>query len=243
MELIKAEQVEKLIFEVRDQQVMLDYHLAEVYQVETKRLNEQVKRNKARFPESFMFQLTQEEWDTLQSQIATTNNQSQNATSSQKHRSKLPYVFTEQGVAMLSAVLKSDTAIAVSIQVIDAFVKMRKQLNSVSIIDYRLKAIEKKQLESDQKFDTIFNALEQKTLKKEQGIFFNGELFDVYTFIADLIRSAKKEIILIDNYVDDTTLTLLAKRNEGVTASIYTQTINKQLKLDAEKHHAQYPNY
>ena len=242
MELIKAEEVEELIFTVREKKVMLDYHLAEVYQVETKRLNEQVKRNKGRFPEAFMFQLTQEEWDALQSQIATTKVlnilQSQNATAK---RRTLPYVFTEQGVAMLSAVLSSDTAIAVSIQIIDAFVNMRKQLSSVSIIDHRLKSIEAKQLETDQKLDDVFKALEGKTLKKDEGIFFNGQIFDAYTFICDLVRTAKTSIILIDNYVDDTTLTMLAKRNTDVTASIYTQAITKQLKLDLEKHNQQYP--
>lgn len=240
MELSKSIIIEQLIYSARGKQVMLDFHLAEVYQVETKRLNEQVKRNNTRFPESFMFQLTQEEWDTLQSQIATANNQSQIATSSQKHRSKLPYVFTEQGVAMLSAVLKSDTAVAASIQIMDAFVKMRQVIYSNSLLQERLIRLESKQKETDKNFEKVFEALEKATPKPEKGIFFEGEVFDAYVLVSKFIKSATKSIVLIDNYVDESVLTLLSKRNKGVVATIYTQKIPAALKLDLNKHNKQY---
>jgi len=241
MELIKIDQVEELIFTVRGKQMMLDYHLAEVYQVETKRLNEQVKRNKSRFPENFMFQLSQEEWDVLQSQIATSkvleDLQSQNATAK---RRTLPYAFTEQGVAMLSAVLKSDTAVAVSISIMEAFVKMRSLVNTEALMTHRLNRIEAKQSDHDGKFQKVFEALEAGKLAPEKGVFFEGQTFDAYHFISELIRKAKSSILLIDNYIDDTVFLMLSKRAANVTAAIYTQRIGEQLQLDLEKHNQQY---
>lgn len=171
--------IENQIFTVRKGQVMIDYHLAELYNVDTKRINEQVKRNIKRFPENFMFQLSQSEWNNLQSQIATSSNQSQIATSSQKHRSKMPYAFTEQGVAMLSAVLNSETAISVSVQIMNAFVKMRHILLENSLINHRLDKMELKQLETDHKFEQVFKALEGNTIPT-QGVFFEGQVFDAY---------------------------------------------------------------
>jgi hypothetical protein len=226
---ITQNHIENLIFTVRNIEVILDYHLAELYYVETKRINEQVKRNIKRFPDSFMFQLTQSEWEYLQTQIATTSNnsilQSQIATAK---RRTLPYVFTEQGVAMLSAVLNSDTAIIVSIKIMDAFVKMRHILLENSLINHRLEKIELKQLEADYKFEQVFKALERNDTVPKQGIFFNGQIFDAYLFAGDLIRSAKKSLILIDNYVDDTVLTHFTKRNENVDFYILTKNISKQ---------------
>lgn len=242
MELVNQEHIETLIFTVRGKQVMLDYHLASLYDVETKRLNEQVKRNANRFPISFMFQLNEKEWDALQSQIATTSNQSQIATSSQKHRSKLPYVFTEQGVAMLSAVLKSDTAVLASVQIIDAFVKMRQLISHSSFLQERLYQLENKQQDNEKKFEKVFKALEKATPEPKHGIFFEGQIFDAYAFIAKIIKSAKKSIILIDNYIDESVLTLLTKRTANVKAIIYTAKITQHLQLDVEKHNQQYPH-
>lgn len=221
------------IFTFQDKQVMLDRDLATLFQVETKVLNQAVKRNFDRFPESFCFQLSNEQKE----QLVTNCDRFK----SLKHATYNPYAFTEQGVAMLSAVLRSDVAIKVSIQIINAFVQMRQQSNASNLIDLRFSSIERKQIETDQKFEQIFNALEQKNQKPKQGIFFEGQVFDAYTFVADIIRAATNDIILIDNYIDDTILTLLSKRNTNVTATIYTKTINKQLQLDINKHNQQYP--
>ena len=234
--------IENRIFTFRDQQVMIDFDLAELYQVETKRLNEQVKRNAERFPIEFMFQLKLKEWEKLQSQMQAeakvVSLRSQIATAK---RRTLPYAFTEQGVAMLSAVLRSDIAVQVSIQIMNAFVAMRKQLHSNQLLLNRLDRVELKQLEADQKFEQIFSALERKNPEPEQGIFYDGQVFDAYQFVADLIRKADQSIILLDNYVDDTVLTLLSKRKEGVDCLILTKDIGKQLQLDIDKHKTQYP--
>jgi len=242
MDLVKIAPIESLIFTVRDQQVMLDYHLAAIYEVATKRLNEQVKRNKKRFPSAFMFQLTETEWEYLQSQFATTavllNLQSQFATTK---RRTLPYVFTEQGVSMLSAVLHSDRAVLVSIQIMQAFVNMRKFLLNNASIFQRLDTIELKQLKTDERLEQLFKAMEAGEPKPDSGIFFDGQVFDAYVFVADLIKSAKKEIILIDNFVDESVLNLLTKRKNDIPATIYTKKISKQLQLDMEKHNSQYP--
>jgi phage regulator Rha-like protein len=225
--------------------------LAKVYDVEIRRLNEQVKRNIERFPESFRFQLTEEEFENLRSQIAISSSteplRSQIATleiGRGKHRKYLPYVFTEQGVSMLSAVLRSDTAVKVSIQIINAFVEMRKFIQHNASIFTRLDSVERRQItfesETEKNFEKVFQALEVGEPPK-QGIFYDGQVYDAYSFVADLIRKAKKSLILIDNYVDDSVLTLLCKRKKGVAATIYTKTISKQLALDLKKHNEQYP--
>ena len=228
-------QIENKIFTIRDQQVMIDFHLAEIYGIEIKRLNEQVKRNSKRFPDSFMFQLNNQEWTILRSQIATLKlNQGQ-------HRKYIPYAFTEQGVAMLSSILNTDYAIQVSIQIMKAFVHTRKLLLSNASLFQKVFNIEQKQLEADEKFDQIFKALDAKTLPKDKGIFFNGQIFDAYLFVTEIIKSAKSEIILIDNFIDETVLIQLSKRNEEVKTTIYTGKISQQLQLDLEKHNKQYP--
>ena len=221
------------IFNYQDKQVMLDRDLAELFHVDTKVLNQAVKRNIDRFPEVFRFQLS----DTEKSELVANCDRFKNL----KHTSNNPYAFTEQGVAVLSAVLKSEVAIKVSIQIINAFVEMRKKLNTNNLIDLRFSKIEKKQLETDEKFEQIFNALEQKNQIPQQGIFFEEQVFDAYGFASDIIRTATSDIILIDNYIDDTVLTLLAKRNKNVTATIYTKQLDKQSKLDLAKHNQQYP--
>lgn len=219
------------IHSIRGKYVMLDNDLAEVYGVELKRLNEQVKRNMNRFPENFMFQLKKDE--ILRSQIATS--------SLHGGRRYLPYAFTEQGVAMLSAVLKSKTAIEVSIRIIDAFVHMRRYLKTNAHIFCRLEHIELKQLEHGQKISNLFKAIEDQSIKPKKSIFFDGQVFDAHKFTSDLVRSAVESIILIDNYFDDTTLSILSKKKKDVKIKIYTKHTPKQLIYDCKKFNEQYP--
>jgi hypothetical protein len=169
------------------------------------------------------------------------NLKSQSVTSSLSWggRRKLPYAFTEQGVAMLSAVLKSEVAINASIRIMNAFVEMRKVISQNAGLFQRMEKVERKQVEADEKIDRIFNALEAGE-KSKQGIFYEGQIFDAYTFVSDLIRTAKLSIVLVDNYVDDSVLTMLTKRKDGVSATIYTKRISPQLKLDLQKHNTQY---
>lgn len=217
---ITIKNIENKIYTIRGLQIMLDRDLAALYLVETKVLNQAVKRNIERFPEKFRFQLTEEEYNSLKFQndsYKTSENKSslQNVTleNSEKNlRSQivtssgnyggnryLPYAFTEQGVAMLSAVLRSETAIQVSIQIIDAFVEMRKVSGLHSGLLQRMDRIEIKQAADDQKFEQIFKALEIENTTQKQGVFFDGQTFDAYTFTSDLIRSATQSIQLLDN--------------------------------------------
>ena len=239
-QLVFADKIESLIKVIRGQQVMLDRGLATLYGVEVKRLNEQVKRNIKRFPKDFMFQLTKEEC--LRSQIATLNE------GRGQHLKYMPYVFTENGVAMLSSVLRSDTAIEVNIRIMRAFTSMRHFLQNNAEVFQRLSTLEYHQLEmqqhfqeSDKRIEEVFRRLDEGNAKPKQGVFYNGQIYDAYNFVSDLIKSAKKRIILIDNYVDETVLTLLDKREDGVSAFIYTQQINRQFQLDIDRHNAQYP--
>ena len=240
--------VESLIRVIRGQQVMLDRDLAELYGVETRRLNEQVKRNIERFPEDFMFQLTKEEFENWKSQFATSNSIVMGAR-------KRPYAFTEQGVAMLSGVLKSSTAVEANIRIMRAFVSMRHFMVNNAAVFQRLETIEFNQLESnkvqakilahqevqDHRIDEIFRRLDEGMYKPKQGIFFDNQIYDAYSFVSELVKSAKQRIILIDNYVDESVLTLLDKREETVSAIIYTQQISRQLRLDVDRHNSQYP--
>lgn len=233
--------IKSKIYTIRNQQVMLDSDLAELYQVETKVFNQAVKRNIARFPNRFRFQLSDEENEiVLRSQFVTSSLMSQKTTPSQHGgRRYLPFVFTEQGVSMLSAVLRSDIAIEVSIKIIDTFVEMKRVISSNELLFQRFERIEQKLSVHDDNFNQVFKALENRQETQKQMIFYNGELFDAYQFIADIIRSAKQSIVLVDNYIDDNTLTLFTK-NQNVDVLIYTHTISKQLKLDLEKYNAQY---
>jgi hypothetical protein len=249
LSIVPIDKLQGMIYTVRGMQVMLDSDLAAIYVVETKIFNRAVKRNIERFPEAFRFQLTQEEFENLRCQIGTSSSDetlgSQNTTSNHGGRRYLPYVFTEQGVSMLSAVLRSDTAIKVSIQIINAFVEMRHFIQNNASIFARLDSVEKKQLafqiKAEESFDRVFNALESAE-PPSQGIFYNGQVHDAHSFVSSLIRKATKSLILIDNYVDDTVLTLLAKRKKTVSAKIYTKKLSKQLALDLEKHNQQYPS-
>jgi hypothetical protein len=329
-------EIENRIFTIRALSVMLDSDLAKLYGVETKRINQSVKRNISRFPEWFMFQLTYSEWENLRShivtssendnehenglrfqigtldsnksdslrsqnvtleeinieqdkdsrsqfvtlnekknievenlksQIATSSNEESNTSRIQigtlnekkalkediirsqiatlenqkgKHRKFLPFAFTEQGVAMLSAVLKSETAVKVSIQIMAAFVALRKLHFQSAGLYQRLEIVEKKQIEADNHFNKIFSALEKKDTIPVQGIFFNGQIFDAYKFVADIIKLATTSIILIDNYIDETTLALLSKRNDDVKAIIYIEQINRSQIIDLQKLNEQY---
>ncbi|MDA3819166.1 MAG: ORF6N domain-containing protein [Candidatus Delongbacteria bacterium] len=232
-QLIPISDLKNKIFTFRGLQVMIDRDLAELYGVEVKRLNEQVKRNIERFPVNFRFQINNNEKNELVANCDRFNKL--------KHSSVNPHAFTEQGVSMLSAVLRSETAIKVSISIINAFVQMRRFIADNAGIFQRLEQIEIKQIQADKKFEQVFKALEEKELNSYQGIFYDGQIFDAYAFVSGLIKSAKKSIILIDNYVDETVLTLLAKRSEAVDAYIYTRSITKQLRLDIKKHNQQYP--
>ena len=262
-------QIEPLIRTIRGQQVLLDSDLAILYGVETRQLNQQVKRNIERFPEDFMFQLTKVELTNLKSQIATlsatdyplrsqivtlnTENhslRSQNATIDNRgrHTKYLPYAFTENGIAMLSSVLRSPIAIQVNIRIMRAFTSMRQFIASNAQIFQRLDVMEQNQLalaahqvETDHKLEEVFRRLDSGNVQPHQGIFYDGQIFDAYTFINDRIREATTRIILIDNYIDDSVLTILSKRADKVAATIYTKKPSAQLQLDIQKHNAQYP--
>ncbi len=228
--------IQKLIFVVREQQVMMDSDLAALYQVETKVFNQAVKRNIARFPNAFRFQLTNEEYEGLRSQIVTSNGRG--------GRRYLPYVFTEQGIAMLSAVLNSDTAIQVSIHIMTAFVEMRKFLVNNAVLFERISNVELKQLEyqkkSDKRFEQVFNYIAEHEEVK-QKIFFEGQIYDAFSLLVKLVGSAEKSIILIDNYADVDTLNILAKKKINVNVCIYTMKQTKLTSADVKNFNRQYP--
>jgi len=234
--IVDSKIIKNKIYTIRTIQVMLDKDLAELYNVKPIRLREQVRRNTQKFPNDFMFVLTENEVEFMVSQ---------NAIPSKQHLGgSLPLVFTEQGVSMLATVLKSDIATEVSINIMRTFVNMRKFLLSNASIFQRLDTLETKQiqnqLKSDEKFNTIFSAIEETGTPQKQNIFYDGQIFDAYLFVSNIIKSAKISIKLIDNYVDESTLILFTKRDENTSLQIYTKTISKQLKLDVERYNAQY---
>lgn len=237
--LVPVAQIEQMIITLRGVQVIVDRDLASLYGVETKALNQAVRRNLNRFPSRFRFQLTKEEVN----EVVTNCDH----LLSIKYSPTLPYVFTEQGVAMLASVLHSETAVDVSVKIMDAFVAMRHFIASNAQVFQRLEVIEHHQLEmsshltkNDNQIAEIFRRLDKENATPTQGIFFDGQIFNAYTFVSDLIRSAKKSIVLFDNYVDDTVLTMLDKRKPKVSATIYTQKVKQQLSLDLAKHNEQY---
>jgi len=234
MQLIENNQdIQNKIYTIRGMQVMLDRDLAKLYEVENRALKQAVKRNIDKFPYDFMFELTDDEIEMMVSQNVIPSKSYLGGAS--------PFVFTEQGVSMLSSILKSKTATKISIDIFRAFVNMRKFISNNAQIFQRLDSLENKQYKTDEKIDTILDAIEDKSIKPKEGIFYNGQVFDAYKFVADLIRDAKISITLIDNYIDDTTLTLFSK-NQDIDVTIYTQSISKQLKLDLEKYNSQYKN-
>ena len=272
------EPIEALILNLRGQQVLLDRDLAMLYGVETRALNQAVQRNIERFPEDFMFQLTKEEFENWKSQFATSNAEnlksqivisnygnlkSQFATSSDENwksqfvtsnsikmgARKRPYAFTENGIAMLSSVLRSPTAIQVNIRIMRAFTAMRQFIGSHAQMFQRMETLERTQLslmafreETNQKFDEVFKRLDDGTVKQKQGVFYDGEVFDAYKFIAEKIKEAKTRIVLYDNYIDESVLNMLDKRANGVVATIYTKAIDACLQTDIARHDAQYPH-
>ena len=241
--------IESLIRIIRGEQVMLDSDLAMLYGVETKRLNEQVKRNLNRFPEDFMFQLTKEEANHSRSQIVILNNdelssRSQIATLNTQRGQNikyLPYAFTRNGIAMLSSVLRSDTAVEVNIRIMRAFTMIPQLVNHNTQIIERIFNIEQHQQETDKTIKVILDRIEDVSPKLlPEQVFPTGCVWDAWTFISDLVRSARQRIVLIDNYVDDRVLSMFTKRKDGVSATIFTRH-NEQFLTDLKKHNTQYP--
>ena len=254
---ISNEEIKNLIYTIRGKQVMLDSDVAMLYHYPTKRINEAVNRNKQRFPENFCFQLTEEEYkslrfknftfneinskdinedNSLRSQIATLDESAGRG----KHRKYLPYVFTEQGIAMLSGLLKNDIAIQVSINIMNAFVEMRKFLAVNGQLFERLTNVEYKLLEHDKKFDKVFDQLQNEENIK-QKIFFEGQIYDAYSLIIDIIKKANKKILIIDNYIDDSVLKMLTKKNKNVEVVILTSDKSNIQKIDIQKFNKEYP--
>ena len=236
-EIIPISTIENRIYTIRGVQVMIDRDIAELYNVETKRINEQVKRNKERFPESFCFQLNNLEKDELVAICDRFKNL--------KHSTSNPYAFTEQGVAMLSAVLKRDRAVAVSVRIMEAFVAMRRFLLTNAQVFQRLDSIERHQLDSDKRIDELFTLMDKYGVEETQGVFLQGQIYDAYALFQSLIQKAEKEIILIDNYVDTSVLKRFSVKKENVVVTIYTKR-NSRLPnhitdLDLQKINAQYP--
>ena len=238
---ISNEEIKKLIYTIRGKQVMLDSDVAMLYHYETKKINQAVKRNIDRFPERFCFKLTEEELEIMWSQIVTTSKLEGN-----KYRSKkyLPYVFTEQGIAMLSGLLKNEIAVQVSIMIMDAFVEMRKYINLNKHLFEKVitmeNKIDKKFIEYDKKFDKVFDQLQHEENIK-QKIFFEGQIYDAYSLIIDIIKKADKKILIIDNYIDDTVLKMLTKKNTNVEVVILTSDKSNIQKIDIQKFNKEYP--
>lgn len=234
---IVSEDIKNLIYTIRGKQVMLDSDVAMLYHYETKKINQTVKRNIQRFPEKFCFKLTEKELEDMWSQFVTTSKLEDN-----KYRSKkyLPYVFTEQGIAMLSGLLKNDIAIQVSINIMDAFVEMRKFLMLNGQVFERLTNVEYKLLEHDRKFDEVFNQLQTEE-KIKQRIFFDGQIYDAYSLILDIIKKADKKILIIDNYIDDSVLKMLTKKKKDVEVAILTSDKSNIDNLDIKKFNKEYP--
>ena len=241
-ELTKSnDNIRNLIYTVRGKQVMLDSDLAELYQVETKYMNRAAKRNEARFPEDFRFQLTKNEYEDLGFQFGTSN-----ATDGEKRggRRTLPYVYTEQGISMLAGVLHTDIAIEVSLRIMRTFVEMRRFFANNTVLFDRISGIELKQLEyqksTDEKFDRVFDYISEHNEPK-QKVFFNGQIYDAFSLLISLIKKAKKEIVLIDGYVDVATLGLLAQKKKNVAVTIYTFTKTKLTADAVSEFNEQYP--
>lgn len=233
-----TDQVSGFILTIRETPVLVDADLATLYGVTTKALNQAVQRNVERFPVGFKFQLTQVE----KNELVTNCDRFKKL----KHSSALPHAFTEQGVAMISAVLKSDTAIKTSISIMNAFVAMRQFIQANTALVQRMNALEIQQIElakdTQSQFEKVFSELAAKnTLEPTQGVFFEGQIFDAYRFVSDLLRQAQQSVVLIDNYIDDRVLDQLNKRATGVSATILCKKVSRSLQTDLDRHNAQYP--
>lgn len=238
---INENTIKNLIYVIRGQQVMLDKDLAFLYQVETGALNRAVKRNIKRFPESFCFQLSEGEYENLRCQFGISSLE----VNGYGGRRYLPYVFTEQGIAMLSAVLRSDVAIQVSIQIMNTFVEMRRFMANNSLVLNRINEIEVKQLsyqkDTDEKFDKVFQYISEHE-EVSQKIFFEGQIYDAFSLLTELVSKAEKQIILIDNYVDISTLNILAKKKDNVSVHLYTVKKTRLTETDINNFNQQYPS-
>ena len=232
---LAIEDIKNLIFTIRGKQVMIDSDVANIYHCETKYVNRVVKRNIERFPEEFCFQLNEDEFKVLRCQFVTLNENGRG-----QHRKYLPYVFTEQGIAMLSALLKSDVAVSVSVNIMKAFIEMRKFLMINGQVFERLTSVEHKLLEHDKKIDKVFNSLQLEENIK-QRIFFDGQIYDAYSLIIDIIKRANKKILIIDNYIDDSVLKMLAKKKDNVEVVILTSNKSNIENLDIQKFNKEYP--
>ena len=228
------EEIKDLIYTIRGKQVMLDSDVARLYHCETKYLNRVVKRNIERFPEQFCFQITDSEFELLRCQFVTLNKNGRG-----QHRKYLPYVFTEYGITMLAGLLKSDIAIDISIKVINTFIEMRNFLQSNGKVFERLTTLEYKQLENEKNFNKVFNLLQNKEVVK-QKIFFKGQIWDSYSLIINIIKRAKTKILIIDNYIDDTILEMLTKKNKNVKVVILTSNNSNISTLDIQKFNKEY---
>lgn len=235
--------IEKLVYVIRGKQVMLDSDLAVLYQVETSALNRAAKRNISRFPEDFRFRLTKEEYQNLKCQIGISSLEHEE--NNYGGRRTLPYVFTEQGISMLASVLHSEAAIRVSIRIMRTFVEMRRFIANSSLLYERVNQVELKQLEyqkqTDEKLEQIFEYISDHE-ESNQKVFFDGQIYDAFSLIASLIQEAKKELILIDGYVNVMTLNLLAKKNKNVSVTIYTNERTSLSQIDRDNFNKQYPS-
>ncbi len=234
------EDIKKLIYTIRGKQVMLDSDVAMLYHYETKNVNKAVKRNIDRFPEEFCFQLTENEFQTLRFQIGTSKQNLEINDEFRGGRRYLPYAFTEQGIAMLAGILKSDIAVKVSINIIKSFIEMRKFISLNGQIFERLTNMEYKLLEYDKKFDEVFNQLQLEDNIK-QRIFFDGQIYDAYSIIVDIIKKANNKILIIDNYIDDSVLKMLTKKKSNTEVVILTSDKSKIDNLDIKKFNKEYP--
>ena len=232
---LAIEDIKNLIYTIRGKQVMMDSDVANIYHCETKYVNRVVKRNIERFPEEFCFQLNENEFEVLRCQFVTLNENGRG-----QHRKYLPYVFTEQGIAMLSALLKSDVAVSVSVNIMKAFIEMRKFLMLNGQVFERLTSVEHKLLEHDKKFDEVFNQLQLEENIK-QRIFFDGQIYDAYSIIIDIIKKANNKILIIDNYIDDSVLKMLTKKKNNVEVVILTSNKSNIQNIDIQKFNKEYP--
>ena len=232
----EVEEIKQKIYWIRGKQVILDSDIAKSYEVETKKLNQAVKRNIQRFPKEFCFKLTENEVENLRSQIVTSSLYKNNYGG----RRYLPYAFTEQGVAMLSAILHSDKAIQVSIKIMNAFIEMRKIFTMNGQAFDRISTLEYKQIENEKKFDKIFDLMQNNETVR-QKIFFEGQVWDSYALIIKIIKSAREKILIIDNYIDDSILEMLSKKNKNVEVVILTSNNSNISKLDIQKFNKEYP--
>ena len=234
-EIIKTEEIKNLIYTIRGKQVMLDSDVAMLFEYQTKDLNRNVKNNIERFPDYYCFQLTEEEYKSLRCKNFTLNKNGRG-----QHRKYLPYVFTEYGITMLAGLLKSQVAIDISIKIVNSFIEMRKILSSNMQVIERISNVEYKLLEHDKKFEELFSQFQLEDGFK-QRIFFNGQIYDAYSIIIDIIKKAKIKILIIDNYIDDSILKMLQKKNENVEVVILTSEKSGITQLDIDKFNKQYP--